>query len=74
MAKLPQLSGEEVVRRLKRLGMIQDHGSGGHIVMRNPSTDKMSDVPQHGSRDIKKGTLNAILKQLSITKEEFAKG
>jgi len=73
MVKLPQVSGDEVVRRLKRLGMVEDHGSGGHIVMRNPATGKLSDVPQHGSRDIKKGTLNAILKQLSVSKEDFAR-
>jgi predicted RNA binding protein YcfA (HicA-like mRNA interferase family) len=72
MVKLPQVSGDEVVRRLKRLGMVQDHGSGGHIIMRDPTTERMTVVPQHGSRDIKKGTLNAILKQLSISKEDFA--
>jgi predicted RNA binding protein YcfA (HicA-like mRNA interferase family) len=72
MAKLPQLSGAEVVRRLKRLGMEEDHCHGGHVVMRNPATEKMSDVPQRGGRPVKKGTLAAILKQLAISVDDFA--
>ncbi len=31
----------------------------------------MSDVPQHGGRDVKKGTLSAILKQLDVSVDEF---
>jgi predicted RNA binding protein YcfA (HicA-like mRNA interferase family) len=71
MPKLPQLTGAEVVRRLKRLGVEHDHNRGGHVVMRHPTTGNMSDVPQHGSKAVKKGTLGAILKQLEITLEDF---
>jgi predicted RNA binding protein YcfA (HicA-like mRNA interferase family) len=72
MAKLPQLSGAEVVRRLKRLGMEEDHCRGSHLVMRNPTTGKMAAVPQHGSTPVKKGTLAAILKQLDVSTDDFA--
>lgn len=72
MAKLPQLSGAEVVRRLKRLGMQEDHCRGSHLVMLNPATNQMASVPQHGSKTVKKGTLDGILKQLSISKDDFA--
>jgi predicted RNA binding protein YcfA (HicA-like mRNA interferase family) len=72
MAKLPQLTGAEVVRRLKRLGMEEDHCKGSHLVMRNPATGRMAAVPQHGSRTVKKGTLGAILKQLDISADDFA--
>jgi predicted RNA binding protein YcfA (HicA-like mRNA interferase family) len=71
MPRLPQVAGAEVVRRLKRLGMEQSHFRGGHVVMRNPSTGKLSDVPQYGSRAVKKGTLSAILKQLEISVHDF---
>jgi len=53
MARLPQLTGAEVVRR--RLGMEEDHCKGSHLVMRNPATEKMAAVPQHGSKTVKKG-------------------
>jgi len=71
MARLPQLTGADVVRRLKRLGMEEDHCRGSHLVMRNPATDKMTAVPQHGSKTVKKGTLSAILRQLDISYEAF---
>jgi predicted RNA binding protein YcfA (HicA-like mRNA interferase family) len=72
MGKLPQVSGDEAVRRLKRLGMVEDHSKGGHVILRNPATGKLCDVPLHGSKDLKKGTLNAILKQLSVDRDDFA--
>ena len=71
MAKLPQLTGAEVIRKLKRLGFVRDHGKGGHIVLRHPKTKAMVDVPCHGSKTVKKGTLNAIVKYSGVTREEF---
>ena len=50
MAKLPQLNGAEVVRRLKRLGMEEDHCRGSHLYVRNPVTGNISAVPQHRIR------------------------
>ena len=72
MAKLPQLNGAEVVRRLKRLGMEEDHTRGSHLYMRNPVTGNIAAVPQHGSTTVKKGTLGAILKQLDVSTDDFA--
>jgi len=71
MAKLPQLSGAEVVRRLKRLGFEEDHCKGSHVVLRHPVTGATTDVPCHGSTPVKKGTLHGILKQASVTIEQF---
>ena len=46
--------------------------SGSHVIVQNPETGESSSVPVHGSKDVKKGTLNAILKQLSISRDDFA--
>ena len=72
MARLPQVTGEETLRRLKRLGMEKCRRSGSHVIVQNPETGESSSVPVHGSKDVKKGTLNAILKQLSISRDDFA--
>jgi predicted RNA binding protein YcfA (HicA-like mRNA interferase family) len=72
MAKLPQLNGAEVIRRLKRLGMEEDHCRGSHVYMRNPTTGNMAAVPCHGNTTVKKGTLSAILKQLDVDYDVFA--
>jgi predicted RNA binding protein YcfA (HicA-like mRNA interferase family) len=41
--------------------------------MRNPETRALSDVPQHGGTAVKKGTLSAILKQLSVDVDDFCR-
>jgi predicted RNA binding protein YcfA (HicA-like mRNA interferase family) len=71
MPKLPQLPGAEVVRRLKRLGLEEDHRRGGHVVLRNPISGVTTTVPCHGGKAVKTGTLHGILKQADITLEAF---
>jgi len=71
MAKLPQLSGAEVVRKLKRLGFAEDHTKGSHVVLRHEEKGTMAVVPCHGSKSVKKGTLHGILKSAEITVEDF---
>ncbi len=71
MAKLPQLSGAEVARKLMRLGFEKDRTRGGHAVLLHPIRKKRTVVPMHGNKDIKKGTLAAILKQADVALEDF---
>jgi predicted RNA binding protein YcfA (HicA-like mRNA interferase family) len=70
MTKLPQVTGAEVIRRLKRLGFEQ-YAGGKHPIMRNPNTSAMTTVPCHGSKTVKTGTLKAILKQAGVSVDEF---
>jgi predicted RNA binding protein YcfA (HicA-like mRNA interferase family) len=71
MPKLPQLTGAEVVRRLRRLGFEEDHRKGGHVVIRHPVSGSTTSVPCHGSKTVKAGTLHGILKQLGVGLDEF---
>lgn len=71
MPKLPQLTGAEIVRRLKRIGFQEDHCKGGHVVLRHPITALYAEVPCHGSKTVKKGTLHAILKHAGVTVEQL---
>ena len=70
MAKLPQLTGAEVVRKLKRMGFVEDHTKGSHVVLRHPDA-AMAVVPCHGSKTVKTGTLHGILKSAGVSVEEF---
>ncbi len=71
MAKLPQLTGAEVVRRLKRLGFVEDHSRGSHVVLRHSVSNAMAVVPCRGSKTVKTGTLHGILKSAGVSVEEF---
>lgn len=70
MPKLPSLKPREVVKKLKKLGFIEHHQVGSHLTMKNPQNDKRAIIPMH-LKDIKKGTLAAILRESDIDREEF---
>ena len=65
MAKLPRLSGADVVKALEALGFVVARQRGSHIVMRRGSSGCV--VPNH--RELKTGTLVGVLKQAGITPE-----
>ena len=58
-------SGKQVVRALRRIGFVVDHQRGSHIFMHNIERNISVTVPMH--KEIKKGTLNNILKKVEIT-------
>jgi len=70
MPKLPSLKPREVVKKLQKLGFIKHHQVGSHLTMKNPTTDKRAVIPMH-LKDVKKGTLNAILREADIDKDKF---
>ena len=67
MSSLPIVSGSEVVRALERLGFVVARQRGSHIVMRRGSSGCV--VPNH--REVKSGTLSGLLKQASVSAEQF---
>ncbi|MCH8190526.1 MAG: type II toxin-antitoxin system HicA family toxin [Chloroflexi bacterium] len=72
MTRLPRVSGWEVLRALERGGYALTHVRGSHHYLRKPGASNLVVVPIHGGRDIPLGTLRAILRQASMTPEEFA--
>ncbi len=70
MGKLPLLSGREVVRRLERAGFAVVRRTGSHIILRRDTPPKLTlTVPDH--KELKRGTLKAILRQSRISVELF---
>ena len=72
MPKLPSLTPKQLLKKLNKLGFIKDHTTGSHIIMLDPATDRRAVVPYH-LKDIKKGTLNSLLKEAGVTREEIRK-
>ncbi|MBI2836169.1 MAG: type II toxin-antitoxin system HicA family toxin [Chloroflexi bacterium] len=56
---------------LKRAGFIFDRQRGSHIVYYHPKTNRTVVFPKH--REIRRGTLREILREMDITEEEFRK-
>ena len=58
-------SGREIVKALHRIGFVVDHQRGSHIFLHNLEKNISIAVPNH--KEIKKGTLNSILKKANIS-------
>jgi predicted RNA binding protein YcfA (HicA-like mRNA interferase family) len=64
---------KDLTRKLKILGCheIPRRGGGSHRKWMNPSCGRATTVPEWGSRDLKEGTIKAILRQLGIDRDAF---
>jgi len=58
-------SGREVIKALHRIGFVVDHQRGSHVFLHNLEKNISVVVPDH--KELKKGTLNSILKKAGIT-------
>ncbi len=59
-------SGRQAVKALRRIGFVVDHQPGSHIFLHNLNKNISVIVPNH--KELKKGTLNNILKKANITR------
>jgi mRNA interferase HicA len=66
----------EVARRLRALGCEELHrrGSGSHRKWHNPPTGRVASVPDWGSKDLKRGTIRAVVSQLGLSWVDFGRG
>ncbi len=73
MAKLPRLSGKEVIKALSKVGFVSVRQKGSHVIMLKEKSQGKIDlvVPMH--KEIDKGTLLEIIRQSKLTREEFLK-
>jgi predicted RNA binding protein YcfA (HicA-like mRNA interferase family) len=70
MPKLPALRPQKVIRALNRAGFVLNRIKGSHHHFDHPEKPEcVVTVPVHG-RDIKRGTLQSIIKQAGMTVDE----
>ncbi|MEW6286339.1 MAG: type II toxin-antitoxin system HicA family toxin [Chloroflexota bacterium] len=63
----------EASKKLKALGCeeIPRRGTGSHRIWHNPLNNKIAPLPDWGPKDIKIGTLRAVIRQLGLDWQEF---
>ena len=71
MAKLPRLSGKEVIKALTKAGFVSVRQRGSHVFMiKETNESKITTVvPMH--KEIDTGTLLEIIRQCKLTREQF---
>jgi predicted RNA binding protein YcfA (HicA-like mRNA interferase family) len=71
-ARLPAVHGSRVVRALLKAGFVVDRIVGSHQILKHPGDHRRAvTVPCHSGRDLKPGTLRAIIRQAGLTVEQF---
>jgi predicted RNA binding protein YcfA (HicA-like mRNA interferase family) len=68
--KLPIIKPKQLIRVLGKLGCIEKRQTGSHRIFYCSIQRRIISVPFH-NKDIKKGLLNAIIKDLDLSLEEF---
>ena len=68
--RIPQLTPQELIRALERLGFVRRRQTGSHVILRHSVTKRIASVPFH-ARDIKRGLLFGIFKQAGISHEQL---
>jgi predicted RNA binding protein YcfA (HicA-like mRNA interferase family) len=69
MSKLPIVSGTECIKALEKIGFSVYRQRGSHITMIRQEPTNQVTVPNH--KEIAKGTLRAIIRQVGLTVEAF---
>lgn len=75
MARLPQVTGAELIRALQQKGFLITRQRGSHVQLRREEPDgtiTTFPVPVHAGQTLKKGTLRGILRKAGISPDELA--
>ena len=72
MSRLPILSGNKIIRVLKKFGFEPIRQKGSHVFMKHLD-GRATVIPVHKGDDIDRGLLRKILKDAEISSYEFAK-
>ena len=67
MPELPVVSGATAIRALERLGFAIVRQRGSHVMLRRGASGCV--VPNH--RELKRGTLQGVLKQAGVAPDDF---
>jgi len=68
-AKLPNLSGREVVCVFGKSGWTFTRQSSSHVILTKPGEFVTLSVPDH--KEVAKGTLGALIRAANLTVDEF---
>ena len=72
MPELRELSYRELTRRLRKYGFrFYRHGKGSHELWVRDTDGKVVPVPHHRGKNIRKGTVRAVIREVGVSLTEF---
>ena len=70
MPKLPMIKSQELVKALRKMGFFKHHRVGSHIQFKHPD-GRRTTIAVHSGKDVPRGTLRAILRQIDVSPQEL---
>jgi len=70
VSKLNPIKPDKLIKSIEKLGFVKIRQSGSHIVYRH-TDGRWTTIPMHKGKDVAKGTLAKILKDVGLTYQEF---
>jgi len=70
VSKLPMATFKVMDKILRHLGFTAVRQKGSHVFYRHPD-GRTTTLPNHGNRDIARPLMREILREISISPEEF---
>ncbi len=71
MPRLPKISGSNMIKFLESNGFDIKRVKGSHFFLENKSDNLRTTIPFHGKEVLRPGTLLGILKDISMSKDDF---
>lgn len=72
MSSLPALTAKQIVKILKQHGFESVGQEGSHHFLRHPD-GRITTVPMHAGKTIKKGLLHEIMRQAGLTRQDLTR-
>jgi len=69
---MPIITGKNLINKLLKSGYIILRTKGSHVFLTHIKYPKRSTVVSNTPKDLPRGTLSSIRKQLKLSKDEFA--
>lgn len=69
--RLPALTPRQVIRALERAGFVLHHSAGSHRHFKHPDKPGLRVTVPYHTKDLKRGTLAAIIKAAGLTPAQF---
>ncbi len=70
-ARLPRVTGRDVMRALERAGWQRVHQVGSHVQLRHPTVSGRVTIPLHSGKTLRPELLKSILSQAGLTVDEL---
>jgi len=70
--KLPIVKPKQLIKVLEKKGCLFKRQTGSHRIFYYPEKQRIITVPIH-PKDLKKGLVHSIIKELGLSREEFVK-